>query len=108
MCRAGSLTGLDGAGPVTTRARVRSEFGNYSKTSEGREEAEVLDAQAQPLQDLRTSAGLFTEVWPVPSVFPATGAAGRDPWSFEVVLVSQSSVISCQWFANVQRLTTGD
>src|ERR1035437_698683 len=107
MCRAGSLTGLDGAGPVTTRARVRSEFGNYSKTSEGREEAEVLDAQAQPLQDLRTSAGLFTEVWPVPSVFPATGAAGRDPWSFEVVLVEKTLfAVRRSLFAGFRKPTT--
>ena len=87
---------------------VRSEFGNYSKTSEGREEAEILDAQAQPLQDLRTSKGQFTEVWPVPSVFPATGAAGRDPRSFEVVLVriSRGSSVGSRWpTADDKRLT---
>jgi hypothetical protein len=67
-----------------------AKFGNYSKKSEGREEAKVLVAQAQPLQNLRTSAGLFTQVWPVPPVLSAVGAAGRDPWSFEVVLVEET------------------
>jgi hypothetical protein len=88
-------------------AEVRSEFGYYRKTSEGRhgeqdqaaecKEAEVFFAQAQPLQDLWTSTGLFAQVRPVPSVFQDVGAAGRDPRSFEVVLVEkQFSVVGYQ------------
>jgi hypothetical protein len=36
----------------------------------------------------------------MPSVFPATGAAGRDPRSFEVVLVKASlafMLVVCDW-----------
>jgi hypothetical protein len=86
-----------------------AKFGNYSKKSEGREEAKVLVAQAQSLQDLRTSAGLFTQVWPVPPVFSAVGAAGRDPWSFEVVLVGKPLFANrLSLFAQVGRTTNSE
>jgi hypothetical protein len=77
---------------------MRSEFGDYSKTSEGREEAEVLDAQAQPLQDLRTAAGVSAKVRALPVVFPAVGPAGRDSGSFEVVVVRNTGV-GGSWFS---------
>ena len=50
-------------------------------------EAEVFDPQAQPLQDLRTAAGVPAQVRPVPAVFPRAGAARGDSWGFEVFLV---------------------
>jgi len=84
---------------VTTRVRVRSEFGDYSKTGKGRrgeqdkaakqEDSEVLNAQAQPLQDLWASASLSAEVRALPSVFPRIGIARRDSGRFEVVLVGK-------------------
>jgi hypothetical protein len=73
--------------------KLGAKFGHNSKKSEGREEAEVLVAQAQPLQDLRAATGFFTEVRHLPSVFPWPGAAGRDSRCFEVVLVGKSSLV---------------
>src|SRR5438128_12595996 len=76
--------------------------GHYSKTSQGREdprkvsagagqqrtEAQVLHAQAQPLQAVRTAARLFAQIRHLRSVFPRVGAARSDPWSFKAVLVT--------------------
>jgi hypothetical protein len=62
-------------------------FGDNSKESQRRKEAQVLRAQAQPLQDLRTPARLSAEVRRMPLMFPRPGAARRDTRGFEVVLV---------------------
>src|ERR1700746_3258833 len=67
--------------------------GYYRKASKGRKEAQVLFAQAQPLQDLRTSARLPAQVRHLPALLPRVGTAGRDSRSFEVVLVKQSLVV---------------
>jgi len=52
-----------------------------------REDAEVFLAPAQPLQDLRTAAGLSAQVRAMPPVLPRAGVARGDSRSFEVVVV---------------------
>jgi hypothetical protein len=63
--------------------------GDYSKTSEGRKKAQVLDAQAQPLQALRTPARLSAQVRHLPLVLPPARAARGDSRGFEVFVVTR-------------------
>ena len=68
----------------------------------GREEAEVFDAQAQPLQVLRTSARVSAQVWHLPLVLPPARAARRDSRGFEVELVVDRALASC-WVVEILR-----
>src|ERR1700746_595075 len=88
--------------------REKGLHGYYRKTSKGRKEAQVLFAQAQPLQDLRTSARFPAQVRHLPALLPRAGVAGRDSWSFEVVLVRQSSVVSLRSSARMDEVRAHD
>src|SRR6185437_14962141 len=83
-----------GASSQELVAASKRIYGNYCKESERRAEAEVQLPQTQPVQALRTSAGIPAEVRNLPPVFPRIGAQGRDPGRREVELVRK------QWSVN--------
>lgn len=55
--------------------------------SQGQASAEIQGKAVQPVQYLRTTAGLPAQVRHVPDLFPAAGFAGRGSRRYEVKLV---------------------
>ncbi len=55
---------------------------------EGKDEAEIPSARAQPLPELRAAAGLLAQVPALPNLLSRFGFGGRDSRSYKVELVT--------------------
>ena len=62
-------------------------YGEKIADSQGQASAKIQGKTVQPVQYLRTAAGLPAQVRHVPDLFPAAGFAGRSSRRYEVKLV---------------------
>ena len=76
--------------PFRPRRRGQGDHGQEVEDREVEADRQVQRSAAQPLPRLRSTAGLHSEVRPLPHLLPACGAGGRAAGRHEVQLVGET------------------